>query len=154
MHPYRTASILVDGKEIGYLGEVRYEVAKEYDVDKRLYIAEINEEYLEDNALSFDNFKVVSKFQAMERDLALVCDLTLEADTLLETVEDACSDLLIDTKVFDVYKGEALVKQGKMSVAIKLTFQAKDRTLKDGDVNKEIENVLNALKEKLGIVLR
>ena len=154
MHPYRTASILVDGKEIGYLGEVRYEVAKEYDVDKRLYIAEINEEYLEDNALSFDNFKVVSKFQAMERDLALVCDLTLEADTLLETVVGACSDLLIDAKVFDVYKGEALVKQGKMSVAIKLTFQAKDRTLKDGDVNKEIDNVLNSLKEKLGIVLR
>lgn len=155
MHPYRTANIVTsDGTVIGYLGEVKYDVAKEYDVDKRMYIAEINEEYLEDNALSFDAFKVVSKFQAMERDLALVCDLTLEADTLLETVKSACSELLIDTKVFDVYKGEALTKQGKMSVAIKLTFQAMDRTLKDADVNTEIDNVLSALKEKLGIVLR
>ena len=155
MHPYRTAYIVTaDGTVIGYLGEVKYDVAKEYDVDKRMYIAEINEEYLEDNALSFDSFKVVSKFQAMERDLALVCDLTLEADTLLETVKSACSELLIDTKVFDVYKGEALTKQGKMSVAIKLTFQAMDRTLKDADVNTEIDNVLSALKEKLGIVLR
>ncbi|MBQ8177592.1 MAG: phenylalanine--tRNA ligase subunit beta [Clostridia bacterium] len=155
MHPYRTANIVAsDGTVIGYLGEVKYDVAKEYDVDKRMYIAEINEEYIEDNALSFDNFKVVSKFQAMERDLALVCDLTLEADTLLETVVGACSNLLIDARVFDVYKGEALTKNGKMSVAIKLTFQASDRTLKDGDVNKEIDNVLAALKENLGIVLR
>ncbi|MBO7177533.1 MAG: phenylalanine--tRNA ligase subunit beta, partial [Clostridia bacterium] len=93
-------------------------------------------------------------FQAVERDLALVCDLTLEADSLLDVINQAGSELLIDTKIFDVYKGEALTKLGKMSIAVKLTFQAKDRTLKDEDVNKEIENILSALKEKLGINLR
>lgn len=90
----------------------------------------------------------------MERDLALVCDLSLEADTLLDTINEAGSDLLIESRIFDVYKGEALTKMGKMSIAVKLTFQSKDRTLKDGDVNKEIENILSALKEKLGIELR
>ena len=60
----------------------------------------------------------------------------------------------VDDVSFDVYKGDALTKLGKMSIAVKLTFQAKDRTLKDEDVNKEIENILSALKEKLGINLR
>ncbi len=155
MHPYRTAEIVTEsGKVIGYLGEVRYDVAKEYDVDKRMYLAEIDEEYIEDNALNFDSFKVVSKFPAVERDIALVCPLTLEADALLDVIKGAGSSLLIDAKIFDVYKNEALIAQGNMSVAVKLTFQSMERTLKDGDVNKEIENVLNALKEKLGIVLR
>ncbi len=155
MHPYRTANIVLDdGKVIGYLGEVRYDVAKEYDVDKRMYIAEIDEEYIEENALNFDNFKVVSKFPQVERDIALVCPLSLEADTLLDVIKGAGSELLIDQKIFDVYKNEALVSQGNMSIAVKLSFQSKDRTLKDGDVNKEIENILTALKEKLGLTLR
>lgn len=155
MHPYRTAEIVTEsGKVVGYMGEVKYDVAKEYGVDKRLYLAEIDEEYIEDNARVFDFFKVVSKFQAVERDLALVCDLSLEADSLLDVINQAGSELLIDSKIFDVYKGEALTKLGKMSIAVKLTFQAKDRTLKDEDVNKEIENILTALKEKLGINLR
>ena len=155
MHPTRTAEIVTDsGKVIGYLGEVRYEVAKAYDVDKRLYFAEIDEEYIEDNASDFGTFKVVSKFPQMERDLALVCELSLQADTLLDQIKASASNLLIDAKIFDIYKGAQLTEMGKMSVAVKLTFQSAERTLKDNEVNQEIENVLAGLKDNLGITLR
>ena len=90
----------------------------------------------------------------MERDLALVCELSLQADTLLDQIKASASNLLIDAKIFDIYKGAQLTEMGKMSVAVKLTFQSAERTLKDNEVNQEIENVLAGLKDNLGITLR
>ncbi len=155
MHPTRTAEIIADdGTIIGHMGEVSEVVANEYDVDKRLYFAELDEEYLEDNASDFTEFKVVSKFPAMERDLALVCDIKLEADSLLDTIKNATVSLPVDARIFDVYTGGALAQDHKKSVAVKLTFQSMERTLKDDEVNTEIEAILQKLYDTYGIKLR
>lgn len=155
MHPTRTAEIVADdGTRIGYLGEVSEVVGTEYGVDKRMYLAELDEEYLEDNASNFDSFKVVSKFPAMERDLALVCDIKLEASTLLATIKDSTLNLPVEARVFDVYTGGRLAELNKKSVAVKLTFQSMERTLKDDEVNAEIAAILTTLNERFGITLR
>lgn len=153
LHPGRSANIVAsDGNVIGYMGEVCDLVAENYDVDKRLYIAELDEEYLLDNAKATLPFKVISKYPAVERDLALICDAQTEAAEILKTVRASGGELLIDTYVFDVYTG-GQVEEGKKSVAIKLLCQSKDKTLKDEDVNAVVNTVLEALSN-IGARLR
>lgn len=156
MHPTRTAKVIAsDGKELGYVGEVRAETAAAYGVEKRLYIAELDAEYAVKNASKYSGFRNISRYPAVERDLALVCDSATEAAKVIDCVKEACDkDILSDVTVFDVYTGGALGASGKKSVAIKLVFRSDSRTLADAEVNAQIDATLKALKEKLGIILR
>jgi phenylalanyl-tRNA synthetase beta chain len=56
-------------------------------------------------------------------------------------------------KLFDVYRGNQ-VEEGKKSCAFTLVYRAKDRTLKEEEVNSIHQEVLNALKEEANAVLR
>ena len=156
MHPTRTAKVLTaDGKELGYVGEVRAETASEYGVEKRLYFAELDAEYAVKNASDYSGFRNISRYPAVERDLALVCNADTEAATVINTAKKAVSgDILSDVTVFDVYTGGILGDTGKKSVAIKLVFRSDSRTLADAEVNAEIEAVLAAFRDELGASLR
>lgn len=154
LHPTRTAEIYTaDGTFVGYMGEVSEIVAGEFDIDKRAYVAELKIEYLIDKALNFSTFKVIPKFQTVERDLALVVNADVEAGAILKTIKNAASEILISKEIFDVYQGGQL-EEGKKSVAVKLTFQSAEATLKDADVNKEIDAILSALATELNANLR
>ncbi|MFI3228719.1 MAG: phenylalanine--tRNA ligase subunit beta [Bacillota bacterium] len=147
MHPTRTAAVIdrESGKEIGYFGEVSDIVAEKYDIDKRAYVAEIDAEFIIDNAKLMLPFKVISKYQAVERDLALIAAIDTEASAIIDTIKDAASEIMTDVAIFDIYTGDQ-VKEGFKSVAVKITFQSATRTLKDADVNAEISYILDALK--------
>jgi len=153
LHPGRCANLVSrDGVMIGYMGEVSDLVATNYDVDKRLYIAELDAEYILNHAKASLPFKVMSKYPAVERDIALICDASTESSELLNAVRNSGGDLLIDSYVFDVYTGDQ-VEDGKKSVAIKLLCQSYEKTLKDEDVNAVVSGILDALL-KLGAKLR
>lgn len=152
LHPGRCARILSKGLEIGYLGEVHPDVNKEFDIDKKLYIAELDAELIADNGIDIKPYKAISKYQGMERDLALITPLSLPASALLASVKGAASGILESLEVFDVYTG-GQVGKGKKSIAVKLFFQENTRTLTDSEVNAEIENILEKLKE-LDVYLR
>lgn len=153
LHPGRSASILTsDGKNIGYLGEVHPDVASNFDVDKAMYIAEIDAKYIVENGIDIKPYKAISKYQAMERDLALIAPIEMPAKVIIETVYNACSSILESVEVFDVYTGGQVPKD-KKSVAIKLIFRDNERTLKDIEVNNEIDKVLQSL-QKIYVFLR
>ncbi len=152
LHPGRSANIISKGKIIGYLGEVHPDVANNFDVDKTICIAEIDAEYIINNGIDIKPFKTISKYQAMERDLALIAPTEMPSKLILDTISNACANILESAEVFDVYTGGQVAKD-KKSVAIKLVFRDNDRTLKDTDVNAEIDKVLVAL-QKIYVILR
>lgn len=155
MHPTRTAVIEADGKEIGYLGEVSASVSGTYGIDKRVYLAEVDCDYLAANASRYTGFKAISKYPPVERDLALVTDETIPAGEILAAVRSAAdSELLTDAVIFDVFVGPQLKIAGKKSVAVRLTFRSTERTLVDSEINALIEKILTKLSETLGITLR
>ncbi len=153
LHLGRCAEISVNGSVIGYIGEVSDIVAANYDIDKRVYIAEVDFEYLVENARPIRQFRTVPKFPMVERDIAVVCSLDTEASKLLKIIEKTAGTLLIDSYVFDVYTG-GQVESGKKSVAINMVFQSAEKTLKDEDVNALIANILNALAREADAKLR
>lgn len=153
LHPGRSAKILDTGnKVIGYLGEVHPDVANNFDVDKNMYIAEIDAEYIVKNGIDIKPYKQISKYQAMERDLALIAPIEMPAKTIIDTMYSTCSSILESAEVFDVYTGGQVAKD-KKSIAIKLIFRDNERTLKDAEVNNEIDKVLQSL-QKIYVFLR
>ena len=72
LHPYRTAKILYNGEEIGYLGQLTYEIQKEEDMRESAYIAEIDLKALRPVYGKVPTFAPISKFAKETRDLALV----------------------------------------------------------------------------------
>ena len=154
LHEGRSALIVAkDGTTIGYMGEVADLTAANYDVDKRIYLAELDAEYLIENAKDRLPFQVISKFPSVERDIALICPVETEASKLIRIIKESAGPLLIDTYVFDVYTGNQ-VEENKKSVAIKLVCQSAEKTLKDEDVNEVVASVLDALAAKADAKLR
>ena len=145
LHPNRAADIVANGKTIGYLGEVHPKTLENFDIDKRIYIAEISVDYILENALDFKPFKAISRYQNMERDLAVIMDIDTPVKEALDLIQTNGGDILESCEVFDVYQGEQVPK-GKKSVAFKLSFRHFERTLKEEEVNAVINNILTAFK--------
>ena len=156
LHPGRSAEVLLDGKSIGFVGEVHPDVQETYGIDNyRVYIAEINLDDIYDEK-SFDekkNVKPFSKFPTVDRDLAVVVDDKYLAGDLVVAVQEAKIKYLTDIKTFDVYKSEQ-IGVGKKSIALSFSFACLERTLTDEDINAEMAKILSTLKRKVGAKIR
>lgn len=93
------------------------------------------------------------RFPASKRDLALSVPDSVKYEDVEKTILDNGGEILIDLKLFDIYRGKQ-VDKGHISIAINLTFQDRERTLTDEIVESQISNILNALKKNLGVCLR
>ena len=93
------------------------------------------------------------RFPSVSRDLALLVDETLPAATLRETIRAAAPDTLVQVREFDRYQGKG-IPDGKVSLAVRLTFRSPDRTLTDGEVQAAMDEVLAVVRATHGAVQR
>ncbi|MDO5546779.1 MAG: phenylalanine--tRNA ligase subunit beta [Eubacteriales bacterium] len=152
-HPGRCAAVVIDGMEVGVMGQVHPLVAKNYGIDTDVYCAEISFTKLMDCRLPDATYSPLPKYPAVTRDLALICDEAVTVAQAEEVITAAAGKLLRDVKLFDIYRGVG-VPEGKKSMAFSLELRADDRTLTDTDSEGVVTKVLNGLKEKLGATLR
>lgn len=152
LHPGRRADILAGGDTIGFLGEIHPEVADNYEIGTKTYVAVLDIEILAKKA-SFDvKYKGVAKFPAVTRDISLVMKKSVLAGQVEEVIRQNGGKLLEDYHLFDIYEGSN-VGEDEKSLAYSIRFRAKDRTLEDKDVTKVMDKILMKL-ESLGIELR
>ena len=85
--------------------------------------------------------------------MAIIVDKTTDSGTVEKIIRNNSNDLLKNVELFDIYTGNQ-IDEGKKSMAYKLTFQSKDKTLVDEDINSIIDFILKDLKDKLGAYLR
>ena len=90
---------------------------------------------------------------ASDRDLALVVPGTTPSAAVMETIRSSAGELLEAVRVFDVYEGEG-VPEGYRSIAYRLVFRHPERTLKDAEVDRAVERVLERLKDVHGVERR
>lgn len=155
MHTGRGAEIIVDGKSVGFVGEVHPDVADNYGIDNfRLYVAEVSiDKIFNEKRLEKSKFTPFSKFPIIERDLAVVVDDSVLAGDMTDAVLGAKIKYLTDAKVFDTYKSEQ-IGQGKKSVAMSFAFSSLERTLTDDEIATEMAKILSVLKRKVGAKIR
>jgi phenylalanyl-tRNA synthetase beta chain len=87
------------------------------------------------------------------RDISILIDETLAAESVRATVREAAPETLLQIREFDRYQGKG-VPGGKISLSLRLTFRASDRTLTDAEVQQTMEGIVAALKERHGATQR
>lgn len=153
LHPGRQADlVLMSGETIGYLGEIHPEVADNYNIGLKTYVAILDVAVLADKA-DFDvKYQGVAKFPAVTRDISLVMKKTVLAGQVEEIIRKSGGKLLEDYHLFDIYEGDN-VGEDEKSLAYSIRFRAKDRTLEDKDITGVMDKILSKL-ETLGVSLR
>ncbi|RDU22991.1 phenylalanine--tRNA ligase subunit beta [Anaerosacchariphilus polymeriproducens] len=152
LHPGRQAFICYENNVMGYLGEIHPQVAENYEIGERAYIAVIDmPEIL--NYATFDRKYVgIAKYPAVTRDISMVVPKGILVGQIEEMIESKGGQYLESYHLFDIYEGEQ-IKQGFKSVAYSIVFRAKDRTLEENDVTSVMNKILRSFEE-LGIELR
>jgi phenylalanyl-tRNA synthetase beta chain len=95
-------------------------------------------------------YRALPEHPAIERDLALVVPSGTSAQEVRTVLESSAGPLLDDIALFDRYAGAGL-PEGTSSLGWRLRFRSADRTLTDAEVEPEVERVLRALEERLGV---
>ncbi len=155
LHPGVSATVLLDGVEVGCFGELDPSIALSLGLDKKVYLGELDVSALKDAMDDGVRYTNLPKFPAVKRDLALIADEKLTCGEVEEVLLHSCK-YVTEAKLFDVYRG-GQVPEGKKSMAFTLTFTPDANTEKaftpetlDGYVKK----ILGNLKFKLGVELR
>ena len=154
LHPGRSAEVIANGKSVGFLGEIHPDVADNYGVEQRLYVAEISlDAVFDEKLLDKKQYVAFSKFPNILRDLAVVVDDDVLAGDMINAVKSAKIKHLCDVSVFDTYKSDQIGK-GKKSVAMSFAFASLERTLTDDEIATEMAKILGVLKRKVGAKIR
>ncbi|MCI6463978.1 MAG: phenylalanine--tRNA ligase subunit beta [Faecalicatena sp.] len=152
LHPGRQANIVYDGKIIGYLGEIHPEVADNYGIGDRAYVAVIDMPEIMEYATFDRKYSGIAKYPAVTRDISMVVPKEVLVGEIENVIEKKGGAYLESYGLFDLYEGEQ-IKAGFKSVAYSIVFRAKDKTLEEADVSAAMKKILKALEE-MGIELR
>jgi phenylalanyl-tRNA synthetase beta chain len=156
-HPGRVAEVSVNGKVVGLLGQLHPLVVKKYELqvddDQPVLAADFDLDILLCQAPEMHVVDSVSRFPAVQQDIAVVIDENIPAQDVEAMIRQTGQPLVTDVQLFDVFRGEQL-GAGKKSLAYSLTFQAEDRTLTDKVVAKQQNKIVKRLVHQLGAILR
>ncbi len=153
LHPYRQAFVILNGEKIGFIGQMHPRITKARKFDMPLYVSEIDLSKFIESALDFLPYVPVSKYPAIERDLAFVVSEEITAGEMLKTICANGGDFLKNVSVFDVYSGIG-VAPGKKSVAFNLLFRKDEGTLGSEEVNLDVEKIVQAMASSFEAKLR
>lgn len=151
LHPGQAARIELDGTTVGWLGQLHPAQARHWELDLPLYVAEIDLEPLQTRTLP--EYKGLSKYPSVRRDLALSVPESVSAADLLAAVRSAGGPLLSECRIFDIYSGKG-IESGFKGIAIGLILRDVSRTLTDTDADRVMEGVIESLRKDCGVSLR
>ena len=154
LHPGKSAVVTVGRAVLGYLGELRPDVASAFGIeDGAVYVAELSVDRLARKAFRRRLFEDLVTYPPASQDLAVIVDRGVAAADIVATAAKAGGKLVHDVSVFDVYEGDQ-VPEGKRSLALRVVMRSADRTLTDKDITSVRERLLSALEREYGAELR
>ena len=148
-----SAKIIIDKKEIGFIGGVQNSVLKKYEIENPVFLATVDLSALNEIEIPVSYFKPISHFPAMKRDLAFIVDEKHSVGEMEKIILASSSELLKSLKIFDLYKGKN-IEDGKHSIGFELTFSSVERTLVDEEIEKELAGIIASVEKNFGAILR
>ena len=143
LHPGKTAAILLDGREIAFMGQSDPRVGAAFDVRLDVYACGIYLERIPEYRTP--HYAPPSKYPSTYRDLALLCDAITPAASIEREISRAIGALCTGVRTFDEYHG-AQVPEGKKSLAVRVTLQRFDATITDEEADAAVALALEALR--------
>lgn len=147
------AEIKIKSERIGFLGEIDKSILEEYSISQRVYICQILLDNVLKNAVLKKRFHSISRFPALKRDISILCDLPLNADSVLKVIFEAGGQAVIDAELTDIYQGDQ-IPAGKKSLSYGIKYCAQGRTLTDEEAETIHLKIKETLISKLNISFR
>ena len=151
LRPGRTARIYRGQIAIGWLGELHPQLVRTFNMSNTAVLFDLDVELA--FTANTPQYKGISKFPSVRRDLAVVVDESIPLAALQENVSVSASGLLNDLLVFDIYRGPG-IDSGRKSVALGLILQDSSRTLTDVDADAVVTAVVARLRDVVSATIR
>ncbi len=148
LHPGRSAAILAGTARVGWLGEVHPSVAASWELDGPVAAFELDLDALPEPPTVA--YRDLTSFPDIREDLAIVVSDQTASEQVLAVIHAAGAPLLAAAEVFDVYREPQKLGEGNVSLALRLTYRASDRTLTDEEVARQRQAIATALADQLG----
>ncbi|MCW9706457.1 phenylalanine--tRNA ligase subunit beta [Fodinibius salsisoli] len=148
-------SYFIADQKIGQLRNVSQEMLAEYEIELPAVVGEfsLTKIFEAKQQLQEPRYEPVSKFPSFEFDFAVIVGQSVKAGDLLQSIKKTAGPTLKDLQVFDVFEGESLGEQ-KKSLAFRLSFLDKNKTLTINDVEPIINKVVDVLEKQYSAKLR
>lgn len=151
LHPGRAASVKVDGRYVGVLGQLHPMWVETYELGAAPVVFEIELDAA--TARSLPVYNEVTRFPIVSRDLALILDASVPSARVREVLMSSAPAIVKSLEVFDVYHGKG-IEPGKRSLAFRVLMQDTHRTLEDSEVDGAMAAMLAGAESTLGARLR
>jgi phenylalanyl-tRNA synthetase beta chain len=155
LHPGRSARVEIDGRVIGFVGELHPEWRQAYELPGTPVLFELDADALVERELPV--FRPLPRQQSAWRDIAVIAGENVTYAALVETATSANAELVRTVKLFDVYKPATTtvdMAPGERSLALRLEILDDTGTLTDDRIEAVKAEVVNALTTRLGVRLR
>ena len=152
---YADAIVFKQGpKEVLRMGVVSPIVRKKFDIKQEVYFAEVDfDQLIKMTKKSKVQFKELSKFPEVKRDLALLVNKSVTFSQLRSIAFATEKKLLKSVSLFDVYEGDKL-PEGKKSYALSFILEDKNQTLTDKQIERTMANIQAQMEQKAGAEVR
>ena len=144
LHPGRSAQIYCGGQAVGWIGELHPRWQQQYDMAQAAVWFEIELGALTRAAVP--RMSEIAKFLPVRRDLAVLVDEVVTAQTLLDAMQQADAPYVREIALFDVYRGKG-VEQGKKSLAFRVLLQDTQKTLTDSKIETSIALLIDVMQQ-------
>jgi phenylalanyl-tRNA synthetase beta chain len=148
--------IVADNDLIGLAGQLSNSLSSKVDASGAVLVAEVSLGFPERSRGSHATFREFGKFPAVTRDIAMIVPEALTHEEIINEISRANEPLLENVEFFDVFTGQEAVHlgPGKKSLAYKLTYRDKNRTLTNEEVTEVHARIRERLQRERGVTLR
>ncbi len=151
LHPGQSARILRDGRPVGWIGALHPSHVVALDLTYPAIVFEL--ETVSGLRALVPQFKEISRYPAIQRDVAVIVDEAVPAEALKKVVRTSAGALLKDLRVLSVYRGRQF-ENDKKSIALGLQLQDTSRTLTDNEADSVVAQVIEELRQQLHATIR
>ena len=156
LHPGRCANVELDGRVVGFIGELHPRWLQKYDLAQAPVLFEVDADALQQRVVP--RYTEISKFPGATRDLALVVKQGVPAQDVIDAFASAAAahpngKIVQAIVLFDEYRGKGLEPDEK-SLAFRFSLQDTQSTLQDDVVEAVMASVAEAAREKHSAKLR
>jgi len=156
LHPGRSAQVLVDGVVIGHVGELHPRWRQAWELNSAPMLFELSLDAVLSRVVPAA--QGVSKYQPVERDLALIVPEAVTHAQLIAAIEQAPTEGLVQSAVlFDIYRPKeatAAMAMGEKSLAVRVTLADAQASLTDAQIESTMSALLTQLQTRLSARLR
>lgn len=152
-HPARSRTVIVGDTRAGVVGELHPAAVREFDLDERIGVFELDLSALFAAGGRTFTFRDVPRYPPVRRDLAFIVPEDVAVGEVQDAIEASADHLMDRCVLFDVFRGEIL-PEGTKSLAFALDLRAPDRTLEAAEADAVVDAIVQRLEEQFGAIHR